>query len=317
MTPGLVLDDVGLARREAAPVSALSVTAQPGNIVAIVGAVGSGKSSLLEAIGPHRRRDHGSVRLHGIDIADRRLAHRIATVSQDHALVATLTATENVMLTAMGTQIRPEDAWAYSRDHLDRLDLPRAAQSNLAEELSGGQHQRVALARALAGDPALLLADDPTSELDEVSVGRAIDALQLAARAGTIVVVASAEPRVADAAHIVLDLDAGSILQSNEAARTSPVPPFEPGDEVRITGASTRFPACIDVIAADVSGWIPASHLTQVAQGRAVVLLAFDPAETAAVDGRPDGGGDPPARVDRRNGLALTRRGWRPLERTD
>jgi ABC-type lipoprotein export system ATPase subunit len=77
----------------------------------------------------------------------------------------------------------------------------------LAEELSGGQHQRVALARTMAGHPALVVADDPTSELDETSVGLAVEAIVECVGTGTIVVLATTEPRLLAAADMVLELD--------------------------------------------------------------------------------------------------------------
>ena len=145
MSAGLTLTAVAITRGKRHLVDGLSLAAPPGTLVAIIGVAGSGKSAVLDAIAGHGRVDAGTVDVDG----------RVAYVSQAHDLIPTLTALENVALAALAAGATPDDSWQRAAHWLDRLGLPAAAQANLAEELSGGQHQRVALARALTADAAL------------------------------------------------------------------------------------------------------------------------------------------------------------------
>ncbi len=201
MSAGLTLTSVAITRGKRHLVDELSLAAPPGTLVVIVGVAGSGKSAVLDAIAGHARVDAGTVAVDG----------RVAYVSQAHELIATLTALENVALAALAAGTTPDDSWQRAAHWLDRLGLPAAAQANLAEELSGGQHQRVALARALAADAALVVADDPTSELDEASVERAVDAIHEVLAKGAVVVIATGEPQLLAAAGLIVDLDASSV----------------------------------------------------------------------------------------------------------
>ena len=115
----------------------------------------------------------------------------VAVMPRDHALIGALTATENIALGLLaqrrGTSPDPAAIGAV----LDALGVPDAVRHNLAEQLSGGQQQRVALARALVTDAALIVLDDPTSELDPASRQRVHDAVATVAERGRIVLVAA------------------------------------------------------------------------------------------------------------------------------
>ncbi|KQR17303.1 ABC transporter ATP-binding protein [Cellulomonas sp. Leaf334] len=154
----------------------------PGELVALVGRSGSGKTTLLNVVGGLDRPDEGSVLVDGVDVAalsddEQALLRRdkVAFVFQTFGLMPVLTAAENI-----GVPMRLREAPVAEREHrvemlLELVGLtPHALQR--PDELSGGQQQRVAIARALAGSPRLLVADEPTGQLDS-ETGLAVMAL--------------------------------------------------------------------------------------------------------------------------------------------
>jgi putative ABC transport system ATP-binding protein len=154
----------------------------PGELVALVGRSGSGKTTLLNVVGGLDRPDEGSVLVDGIDVAalsddDQAMLRRdrVAFVFQTFGLIPVLTAAENV-----GVPLRLREAPVAERERRVEmlLDLVGLAPHGLQrpDELSGGQQQRVAIARALAGSPRLLVADEPTGQLDS-ETGLAVMAL--------------------------------------------------------------------------------------------------------------------------------------------
>ncbi len=154
----------------------ISLTVGAGEFVAVMGPSGSGKSTLLNIIGLLDRPNAGRLLLDGEDtttMGDAELTHlrgrSIGFVFQHHHLISAFTAAENVLmplLVAGGRLSRAMEARA--QDLLDRVEIGRLGAS-LATNMSGGQQQRVAVARALAMDPPLVLADEPTGNLDTVS----------------------------------------------------------------------------------------------------------------------------------------------------
>lgn len=147
-----------------------------GEFCAVVGPSGSGKSTLLNIIGLLDRPTSGSLALSGVDtvtLADADLTrlrgHRIGFVFQHHHLLSAFTAVENVMLPMLGDAEFPNAAMAERAAQLIADVGLTPWRDQPAGELSGGQQQRVAVARALAMSPALLLADEPTGNLDTVS----------------------------------------------------------------------------------------------------------------------------------------------------
>jgi lipoprotein-releasing system ATP-binding protein len=150
----------------------LSLEVRPGEMLALVGESGAGKSTLLHLLGGLDRPTTGTIYYDSVDIsrlADRELAgfrnRKIGFVWQIHYLLPEFTALENVMMPLLIRGVAHEKAATDSLARLDEVGL-RARATHRAGELSGGEQQRVVLARALVGTPSVLLADEPTGNLD-------------------------------------------------------------------------------------------------------------------------------------------------------
>jgi putative ABC transport system ATP-binding protein len=174
-----------------------------GEFVAIVGASGSGKSTLLNLLGGIDRATAGSHEVAGVRLnrtSERELsrfrARSIGFVFQFFQLLPTLTALENVLLPMAFARHIPSSARERrGRDLLDRLGVADQA-NKLPATLSGGQQQRVAVARALANDPELLLADEPTGNLDSHNASSLIQLLGALSRTGHTIVLVTHEAAV-------------------------------------------------------------------------------------------------------------------------
>jgi lipoprotein-releasing system ATP-binding protein len=146
-----------------------------GEIVSIVGASGAGKSTLLQIVGTLDKPDSGTVELDGVrihDLPDRRLAgfrnRHIGFVFQFHHLLPEFTALENICIPAFIAGKGKKEAMHRAMELLDLMNLRERA-DHKPSELSGGEQQRVAVARALVNDPSVILADEPSGNLDSAS----------------------------------------------------------------------------------------------------------------------------------------------------
>jgi lipoprotein-releasing system ATP-binding protein len=197
----------------------IDMSIAPGDSIAIVGPSGSGKSTLLHLLGALDRPTSGDVFLGGrrvADLDDESLAalrnRYVGFVFQFHHLLRDFTALENVMIPQLVAGASRKAAEERARDLLDQVGLmPRA--SHRPKKLSGGEQQRVAVARALANAPPLLLADEPSGNLDAEATGRLHDLLfELLERHQSALVVVTHDSALADRAGRTLRLDAGRLL---------------------------------------------------------------------------------------------------------
>lgn len=184
-------------------VRGVSLTVAQGDYIAVLGPSGSGKSTLLNLLGAIDVPTSGTVRILGQDtggLSDRALSRlrllRIGFVFQRFHLLPALTASENVELPMAEAGAAREERAARTRELLDYVGLGKRA-DHRPGELSGGEMQRVAIARALANRPAVVLADEPTGELDR-DTGAEIAALfQRLNRDGTALVIVTHDPALA------------------------------------------------------------------------------------------------------------------------
>lgn len=200
-----------------------------GESVAIVGASGCGKSTLLYLLGGLERPSGGSVRLAGGSLErmpEARLARLRRTalgfVFQAFHLVDELTALENVELPALLAGASPRAARRRAQELLEQVGLEDRA-AHMPSALSGGQRQRVAIARALANEPLLLLADEPTGNLDSAATTEVLRLFEQLHADGQTLVVVTHDSRVAATADRLITMRDGALV-----------------DETRLTGGTAR-----------------------------------------------------------------------------
>jgi putative ABC transport system ATP-binding protein len=189
----LVAEDVGCSRGGVVILEGFSLRVGPGEMVALVGPSGSGKSTALAILAGLERPERGHVSLSGQPVST---GDDVGLVLQSYGLVGLLTAEENVEIVLQARRMTAREVHARSARALTDLGLGAHA-DHLVDELSGGQQQRVAIARALVTEPRVVLADEPTAELDATNRAFVMGALDDARRRGAIVVLATHDPDVA------------------------------------------------------------------------------------------------------------------------
>jgi putative ABC transport system ATP-binding protein len=206
-------------------VDSVDLTIAAGEFVAIEGPSGSGKTTLLQLLGALDRPSDGHVFFDGKDLAglgDRELAElrlrAFGFVFQQFNLIPTLNALENVEAALAPTGIASDELRRRSLDLLSEVGLAERA-SHLPPHLSGGEQQRVAIARALVGEPRVVLADEPTGNLDSATGADVIELLGgLAARRGTTILVATHDAELASRAPRRLPMRDGRLVSELETA---------------------------------------------------------------------------------------------------
>jgi putative ABC transport system ATP-binding protein len=205
----------------------VSLSAEPGRILAVTGSSGSGKTTLLSLVGGLARPSAGSASYDGRPVTTQSGEPLPGTgfVLQSYGLVPTLTAAENVAIALRGRGVRPVESTEKAVEALGRVGVDELA-DRLISELSGGQLQRVAVARALVLEAAVVLADEPTSELDEGNRDVVVGQLRVEADRGAVVLLATHDPAVAEECDDEIHLVDGRI-----EVKAAPPPPPEPGHE--------------------------------------------------------------------------------------
>ena len=210
--------------RRVAVLHGVDLTVEPGELVAIVGPSGSGKSTLLHLLGALDRPDAGSVEIDGRSLSGLSGAalaafrnRTLGFVFQFHQLLPDFTALENVMLPGRIAGREPREVQARARELLDEVGLADRL-DHFPNQLSGGERQRVALCRALVLSPPLLLADEPTGNLDPVSGEHVFDLLlALQARHRTTGILVTHNPAIAERCSRTLELVGGRLAAAADA----------------------------------------------------------------------------------------------------
>ncbi|MGB6421386.1 MAG: ABC transporter ATP-binding protein [Anaerolineales bacterium] len=199
----------------------VSLSIAEGEFTALVGPSGSGKTTMLQLMGCLDRPNSGAVKINGQDVtklsknkrADLR-REKIGFIFQFFALVPVLTAYENVELPLLLNNVKANERQERVMGLLEAVGLADRA-GHRPDQLSGGEQQRVAIARALASEPLLVLADEPTANLDTANGAQAMDIMQrLNQETGTAFIFATHDPRVMSYARRVIELQDGRIVDN-------------------------------------------------------------------------------------------------------
>ena len=197
----------------------VSFTIEPGELVFLTGRSGAGKSTVLKLIPAIERPSAGSVLVNGQNVASLKrgavpyLRRNIGLVFQDQKLLYDRTVYDNVMLPLSFSDHPPKEAARRARAALDKVGLLERERANPIQ-LSGGEQQRLAIARAVVNRPSLLLADEPTANLDAESTARILEIFAAFHQVGVTVLVSSHDQSlIARYGKRVLTLDAGRLIQ--------------------------------------------------------------------------------------------------------
>jgi putative ABC transport system ATP-binding protein len=204
----------------------LSFSINEGEFVAIIGPSGSGKSTLMHILGGLDTPTTGEYLLDGMDVSklsDDELANirseKIGFVFQSFSLLARATVVKNVELPLVYAGKDPEKRWGLIDRALEAANMEKGRYYNKSNQLSGGQMQRVAIARALVNNPAIILADEPTGNLDQKTGHSVLDTFQKLNNDGRTVILITHDPYVADHAERIIQIKDGEIVDDSINSR--------------------------------------------------------------------------------------------------
>ena len=196
----------------------ISFKVDKGEFLAIMGSSGSGKSTMMNILGCLDNQYEGKYILDGIDISkstENELSEirnkKIGFIFQSFNLLPRLTALENVELPLIYSSVPKEERHKRANELLEMVGLKERTHHR-PNELSGGQRQRVAIARALVNDPSIILADEPTGNLDSKSEGEIIEILQKLNKMGKTIVIVTHEPSIGEIAERKIVFKDGEII---------------------------------------------------------------------------------------------------------
>ena len=209
-------------RRDSQVISVLeniTLTIPEGEFFSLMGPSGSGKSTLLNLIAGIDKADKGRIKVHGIDISylsetelARWRANNVGFIFQFYNLIPVLNAFENIELPLLLTGLSKNERREHVEAALRMVNLADRG-DHYPGQLSGGEQQRVAIARAIITDPTIVVADEPTGDLDRVSAEDVLDLMdRLNRELGKTIIMVTHDPKAAEKAHVVRTLEKGVLL---------------------------------------------------------------------------------------------------------
>jgi len=209
---GLTASNIGVRIGDRTVLAGVNLRATPGRILCVTGPAGSGKTTLLHVLAGIIGPDEGEVTVEdGTKIEKDSKATHLGFVPQTFGLAASLTVAENIALPLQLLRLPRDEVARRVEVNLEEIGLDNASEQ-LSTELSGGQQQRTAVGRAIVAEPALIIADEPTSELDAASRDLVFDLLERAAGRGATVIVATHDPELVERCDDVLRLHDGRVV---------------------------------------------------------------------------------------------------------
>ena len=203
---------------EVKAVDGITINFPRGKMIAIRGSSGSGKTTLLNLIGALDKPSSGSIIVDGVDVSKihgntevKYRLQKVGFVFQSYCLIPNMSALENAMMPIELLDPHEKQRQEKAQKLLERVGIDKTRQARRPAKLSGGEQQRVAIARALANDPPIILADEPTGNLDSKNGKRIVELLRSLTKDGKTVLIATHDADIAAKADIIIDMVDGKI----------------------------------------------------------------------------------------------------------